>query len=162
LTEGNKVTLLEEYNYKMRGKGVWLLEFFLWIVCPAIAAYRIYNIVQYATSKIEFTVVGFYYNLIVAGIAIIAVVLAIFMSKMTFVVDIILVGIGLLQELIELAIEIAVMAGVEAELPFLANIVASVSAYYIIADVIVMELYGIFFAYIIEHKECYGYSDHEF
>lgn len=150
------MTLLEEYNYKMRGKGVGLLEFFLWIVCPAIAIYRIYNIVQYATGKLEFTVIGFFFNLIVAGIAILAVALAIFMNKATFVVDIVLAGIGLLQVFIELVVEIVAMVGVEAELPFLANIVAGISVFYIIADVIVIALYGIFLAYIIEHKDCYG------
>lgn len=150
------MTLLEEYNYKMRGKGVGFLEFFLWIVCPAIAAFKIYNIVQYATGKLEFTVIGFFFNLIVAGIAILAVALAIFMNKATFVVDIVLVGIGLLQVFIESVVEIAAMVGVEAELPFLANIVAGISVFYIIADVIVIALYGIFLAYIIEHKDCYG------
>ena len=150
------MTLLEEYNYKMRGKGVDFLEFFLWIVCPAIAAFKIYNIVQYATGKLEFTVIGFFFNLIVAGIAILAVALAIFMNKATFVVDIVLVGIGLLQVFIELVVEIVAMVGVEAELPFLANIVAGISVFYIIADVIVIALYGIFLAYIIEHKDCYG------
>lgn len=150
------MTLLEEYNYKMRGKGVGFLEFFLWIVCPAIAAFKIYNIVQYATGKLEFTVIGFFFNLIVAGIAILAVALAIFMNKATFVVDIVLVGIGLLQVFIELVVEIVAMVGVEAELPFLANIVAGISVFYIIADVIVIALYGIFLAYIIEHKDCYG------
>lgn len=150
------MTLLEEYNYKMRGKGVGFLEFFLWIICPAIAAFKIYNIVQYATGKLEFTVIGFFFNLIVAGIAILAVALAIFMNKATFVVDIVLVGIGLLQVFIESVVEIAAMVGVEAELPFLANIVAGISVFYIIADVIVIALYGIFLAYIIEHKDCYG------
>ena len=150
------MTLLEEYNYTLRGKGVGFLEFFLWIICPAIAAFKIYNIVQYATGKLEFTVIGFFFNLIVAGIAILAVALAIFMNKATFVVDIVLVGIGLLQVFIESVVEIAAMVGVEAELPFLANIVAGISVFYIIADVIVIALYGIFLAYIIEHKDCYG------
>lgn len=150
------MTLLEEYNYKMRGKGVGFLEFFLWIICPAIAAFKIYNIVQYATGKLEFTVIGFFFNLIVAGIAIIAVVLAIFMNKMTFVVDIILVGIGLLQEFIELVIAVVAMAGVKAEIPLFAGIFAGVSVIVIIANVIVIALYVIFLAYIIEHKDCYG------
>lgn len=150
------MTLLEEYNYKMRGKGVGLLEFFLWIVCPAIAIYRIYNIVQYAIGKLEFTAIGFFFNLIVAGVAIIAVALAIFMNGVTFVVDIILVGIGLLQELIELVIAIVAMAGVKAEISLFADIFAGVSAIVIIANVIVIALYGIFLAYIIEHKDCYG------
>lgn len=150
------MTLLEEYNYKMRGKGVGFLEFFLWIICPAIAAFKIYNIVQYATGKLEFTVIGFFFNLIVAGIAVLAVVLAIFMNKMTFVVDIILVGIGLLQELIELIIAIVAMAGVKTDMSLFANIFAGVSVIVIIANVIVIALYGVFLAYIIEHKDCYG------
>lgn len=150
------MTLLEEYNYKMRGKGVGLLEFFLWIACPAIAIYRIYTIVQYAIGKIEFTAIGFFFNLIVAGIAVLAVALAIFMNKMTFVVDIILIGIGLLQTLIELVVAIVAMAGVEADIPLFASLLAGVSVIVIIANVIVIALYGIFLAYIIEHKDCYG------
>lgn len=156
------MTLLEEYNYKMRGKGVGLLEFFFWGICPYIAISNIYNIFCYATGRADFHALGFFYSLILSGIAVLAVAVAIFLNGITFWVDITLVAVVMIRRIIIFVSELLALLGVRAELPiitsWLSATYATFSVMILVGSLVALVIQVIFLVYIIEHKDVYGYS----
>lgn len=153
------MNIFEEYRQKMSGRGVGFLEFYLWIFCPLLAAYHIYDIVKYAIGKQSFETGAFLYSLLIAMIAVLIVCLGLFISKFTFWLDISLPAIYLIGSVVDLvkifvaAFNVAKTAGS----PFFASLFGAVSGFLLFAQLIVMAIFAIALFYFIDHKDIYGY-----
>lgn len=152
------MTFREEYRQKMSRKGTGFLEFYLWVFCPLLGAYHIYNIVKYAIGKQAFDTGGFVFSMIVSMLAVLIVATGIFLDKLTFWIDISLPIIFLISHIISIVVEIGVLTGLVSETSSLWNFgVGIAGGLLIFADVIVLILFAAFLFYFIDHKDVYGY-----
>lgn len=156
------MTYREEYRQKMSRKGTGFLEFYLWIFCPLLAAYHIYNIVCYIIGKQEFHAKGFLYSLIIALLAVAIVATGIFLDKLTFWLDISLPIIFILSHIENIILEVVIILGLASDT---ASAVSSIwhagvsiaGGIIIFADVIALVILAAFLFYFIDHKDVYGY-----
>ena len=152
------MTIFENYKQKMSGRGVGFLEFYLWIFCPLLAAYHIYNIVKYAIGKEPFEAYGFIFSLLVTVLAVLVVATGIFLDKTTFWIDISLPIVFLISHIVDIVVEIGVLAGLVSENSPILNFGIGVGGGLLIfADVIVLVIFAAFLFYFIDHKDIYGY-----
>ena len=156
------MTYREEYKQKMSKKGTGFLEFYLWIFCPLLAIYHIYNIICYATGKQEFGTKGFLYSLIIALLAIIIVATGIFLDKLTFWFDISLPIIFILSHIENIILEIGVLAGFKSESPSPVSVmwnglVGFTGGLLILSNAIALIILAAFLFYFVDHRDIYGY-----
>ena len=153
------MTIFEEYRQKMSGRGVGFLEFYLWIFCPLLAAYHIYNIVKYSIGKQPFETGGFLFSLLIASVAVLVVVTGFFLSKATFWIDIALPVIYMIIQVIEIIKDIVAAVGVAAssDSSFFSVVFSALGGTFIFFEVIVLFIFMIALFYFIDHKDIYGY-----
>lgn len=151
------MTIREEYRQKMGKRGTGFLWFYLWIFCPLLGAYHIYNIVLYTIGKQAFETGGFLYSLLVSLLAVLVVATGIILDKATFWIDISLPIVFIIQHIITVIAEISVLTGLASDIPLLNIIAGAASGILIFADVIVLFIFAAFLFYFIDHKDIYGY-----
>ena len=152
------MTIFEEYKQKVSKRGTGFLEFYLWIFCPLLAAYHIYNIISMANGKNDFTTWGFIYSLAVSLLALAVTATAIFLDKTTFWIDISLPIIFIISHIANIVAEIGVLTGLVSETNSFWNIgVGLAGGVLIFADVVVLIIFAAFLFYFIDHKDIYGY-----
>lgn len=155
----NELTVFEEYKKKMSGRGVGFLEFYLWIFCPLLAAYHIYNIVCYAIGKQTFETGGFLFSLTISMIAVLVVATGIFLDKFTFWIDISLPALYLFIQIVDIieGIVLTVISVKETGGTFFAALFGALGGIFLFANVIVLFIFAIALFYFIDHKDIYGY-----
>lgn len=153
------MTVFEEYRQKMSGRGVGFLEFYLWIFCPLLVIYHIYDIVKYCIGKQAFEAGGFLYSLLIASIAILVVATGLFLNKITFWIDIALPAIYLIGSVVGLIKIIVGAFGLAGEGggSLFAAIFGAVSGLLIFGQLISMVIFLIALCYFIDHKNIFGY-----
>lgn len=152
------MTIFEEYKQKVSKRGTGFLEFYLWIFCPLLAVYHIWNIVSMAIGKSDFSTWGFIYSLVVSLLAIAITATAIFLDKTTFWIDLSLPIIFIISHIVDIIIEIVVLTGLVSETNSFWNIgVGLGGGLLLFADIIVLVIFAAFLFYFIDHKDIYGY-----
>ncbi len=153
------MTIFEEYRQKMSGRGVGFLEFYLWIFCPLLVAYHIYDIVKYASGKQAFEAGAFLYSLLITMVAVLVVATGLFLSKLTFWIDIALPAIYLIGSIIDLVKTFiaAFNAAKAAGTTFLASLFGALGGIVLFAQFIAMAIFAIALFYFIDHKDIFGY-----
>ena len=155
----NGLTIFEEYRQKMSGKGVGFLEFYLWIFCPLLTAYHIYNIVRYAIGKQTFEAGGFLFSLLIASVAVLVVATGLFLNKTTFWIDIALPVIYIFVQVVdiieEVILAISTVSGAEGSV--FKTVFSALGGIFLFANIIVLFIFAIALFYFIDHKDVYGY-----
>ena len=153
------MSIFEEYKQKMSGRGVGFLEFYIWIFCPLLAAYHIYNIVKYAIGKQTFEAGGFLFSLLISSVAFLVVATGIFLDKATFWIDISLPVIYIFIQVVDIieSVVLAISLATSSDNPFFSALFSSLGGFLIFADIIVIFIFAIALFYFIDHKDIYGY-----
>lgn len=152
------MSVFENYKLKMSGKGIGLLEFYFWLICPIIAVLNVITIVRMFTGSIVFSTGDFICSLIAAFFAILVIATAVFLEKITFWLCLALPIFAIARNIFGTFMTVISAIELSKTMPFTQALLQAGIAIDFVFDFIVIAFYGIFLFYIIDHRNVFGYD----